>query len=110
MARFRDWLDLGRSTFTSLNTDDAAVKERVRKPLTEYLRTSISLIKQYAWSFPTFKAAPDGSKPDFEQLSAEGYLDGRVGAGRHLRRRPDVAHAPRRVVGPRERAEEREAA
>ena len=22
MARFRDWLDLGRSTFTSLNSDD----------------------------------------------------------------------------------------
>ena len=56
---------------TFVGDDDAAVKERVRKPLTEYLRTSISLIKQYAWSFPAFKAAPDGSKPDFEQISAE---------------------------------------
>lgn len=35
--------------------DADAVRTIVREPLIEYLRTSASLIKQYAWSFPAFK-------------------------------------------------------
>ncbi len=35
--------------------DGAAVREAVRRPLIEYLRTSTGLVKQYAWSFPAFK-------------------------------------------------------
>jgi natural product biosynthesis luciferase-like monooxygenase protein len=35
--------------------DADAVRAIVRAPLIEYLRTSASLIKQYAWSFPAFK-------------------------------------------------------
>ena len=39
--------------------DDAeAVRATVRGPLTDYLRSSTSLIKQYAWSFPAFKRPP----------------------------------------------------
>ncbi len=35
--------------------DGVAVREAVRRPLIEYLRTSTGLVKQYAWSFPAFK-------------------------------------------------------
>ena len=40
---------------TFVGPDDAAVREAVRGPLIEYLRSSVSLIQQYAWSFPAFK-------------------------------------------------------
>jgi natural product biosynthesis luciferase-like monooxygenase protein len=55
---------------TFVGQDDAAVKELVRRPLTEYLRTSIGLIKQYAATFPTLKNKPGGGI-DFEALSTE---------------------------------------
>lgn len=35
--------------------DVAAVRAAVRQPLIEYLRSSLNLVKQYAWSFPAFK-------------------------------------------------------
>ena len=35
--------------------DAAAVRDVVRQPLIEYLRSSLNLVKQYAWSFPAFK-------------------------------------------------------
>ena len=35
--------------------DDAQVRAKVRQPLIEYLRSSLNLVKQYAWSFPAFK-------------------------------------------------------
>ena len=38
--------------------DADAVRETVREPLIAYLRSSASLIKQYAWSFPAFKRRP----------------------------------------------------
>jgi natural product biosynthesis luciferase-like monooxygenase protein len=55
-----------------VGADDAEVKEIVRRPLIEYLRSSISLIKQYAWSFPAFKKQPgkDGG-PDFNSLTPD---------------------------------------
>ncbi len=40
---------------TLVGSDEADVREKVRLPLIEYLRSSVSLIKQYAWSFPAFK-------------------------------------------------------
>jgi natural product biosynthesis luciferase-like monooxygenase protein len=40
---------------TFVGPDEARVRETVRRPLIEYLRSSVSLVKQYAWSFPAFK-------------------------------------------------------
>lgn len=40
---------------TFVGPDDAAVREAVRAPLIAYLRSSVNLIQQYAWSFPAFK-------------------------------------------------------
>ncbi|MCR9247342.1 MAG: LLM class flavin-dependent oxidoreductase [bacterium] len=39
--------------------DDDRVREIVRGPLKEYLRSSIDLVKQAAWSFPAFKNKVD---------------------------------------------------
>ena len=45
--------------------DDGAVRETVRKPMKEYLRSSVDLIRQAAWSFPTFvqRGAENGKNP-----------------------------------------------
>ena len=59
---------------TFVGNDDAHVKEIVRRPMMEYLRTSISLIKPYASAFPTFRRSnPDGTKAelDFESLTPD---------------------------------------
>ncbi len=40
---------------TLVGVDEADVREKVRLPLIQYLRSSVSLIQQYAWSFPAFK-------------------------------------------------------
>ncbi|MFN3414706.1 MAG: MupA/Atu3671 family FMN-dependent luciferase-like monooxygenase [Caldimonas sp.] len=40
---------------TFVGPDEATVREKVRQPLIEYLRSSLNLVKQYAWSFPAFK-------------------------------------------------------
>ena len=42
---------------------DATVRELVREPLKDYLRTSVSLIKHYAWAFPAFKQPAEGRRP-----------------------------------------------
>jgi acyl carrier protein len=53
------------------------VREIVRQPMKDYLRSSVDLIRQAAWSFPTFvqRAAQDGKSPvevmDAQPLSAE---------------------------------------
>ncbi|MFT3965608.1 MAG: LLM class flavin-dependent oxidoreductase [Sphingobium sp.] len=55
-----------------VGTDAATVRETVREPLTAYLRTSTNLLKQYAWSFPAFRQAPDGAERlELADLSAE---------------------------------------
>jgi natural product biosynthesis luciferase-like monooxygenase protein len=58
---------------TFVGDDDAAVKELVRGPMKAYLATSISLIKNHAAAFPTFKRKPGGAEADldFKSLSAE---------------------------------------
>jgi natural product biosynthesis luciferase-like monooxygenase protein len=40
---------------TFVGTDKAAVKEIVREPMKGYLKSAVGLIKEAAWSFPTFK-------------------------------------------------------
>lgn len=57
-----------------LGEDREQVRAQVRQPLIDYLRTSTSLLKQYAWSFPAFKRAPGVSVTDdvnLGDLSAE---------------------------------------
>ena len=62
---------------TFVGKDEASVRETVRGPMKDYLRSSVDLIKQAAWSFPTFvqRGAASGLSPveimDAEPLSAE---------------------------------------
>ena len=62
---------------TFVGKDENSVRETVRGPMKDYLRSSVDLIKQAAWSFPTFvqRAAANGLSPvelmDAEPLSAE---------------------------------------
>ncbi len=51
---------------TFVGEDDARVKEVVRGPLTEYLRTSVGLVKQYADTFPALKKRADGTTSDLD--------------------------------------------
>lgn len=56
--------------------DRDAVRETVRGPLIEYLRSSASLIKEYAWSFPAFKRRPgmeQASDVDLNALDASEF-------------------------------------
>ena len=58
-----------------VSEDAAQVREAVRQPLIEYLRTSTGLVKQYAWSFPAFKR-PTGTSAtnddiDLDSMTAE---------------------------------------
>jgi len=46
---------------TFVGTDEDAVKETVREPMKSYLRSSVQLIKQAAWTFPTFKQKADAT-------------------------------------------------
>ncbi|HEY8154147.1 MAG TPA: MupA/Atu3671 family FMN-dependent luciferase-like monooxygenase [Myxococcota bacterium] len=60
---------------TFVSDDGKQVRETVREPLKDYLRSSASLIKQYASSFPAFKGIGAGSAADvdraFQNLSDE---------------------------------------
>ncbi|MFM2070060.1 MAG: hypothetical protein RLZZ623_323, partial [Actinomycetota bacterium] len=40
---------------TYVGDDDEAVRTIVREPLKQYLGTSLSLLKEYAWAFPAFQ-------------------------------------------------------
>ncbi|CAM2068664.1 LLM class flavin-dependent oxidoreductase [Sulfidibacter corallicola] len=46
---------------TFVGDDDDEVFELVRKPMKEYLGSSVSLVKNYAWAFPAFKR-PEGQE------------------------------------------------
>ncbi len=60
-----------------IGQDEDSVRETVREPMKGYLRSSVDLIKQAAWSFPTFvqRGEADGKTPleimNSEELSAE---------------------------------------
>lgn len=58
---------------TRVGDDDDSVRDLVRAPLQAYLKSSVELVKQFAWSFPAFKR-PDGAAPldvDLTQLSPD---------------------------------------
>ncbi|HEU4459261.1 MAG TPA: MupA/Atu3671 family FMN-dependent luciferase-like monooxygenase [Methylibium sp.] len=64
LATYRKaWKDAGHAgegyvslmLHTFVGPDEQAVRAKVRQPLIEYLRSSVNLIQQYAWSFPAFK-------------------------------------------------------
>jgi len=62
---------------TFVGDDEVAVRAMVREPMKAYLRSSVDLIKQAAWSFPAFveRGAAHGKSPveimDSEELSPE---------------------------------------
>ena len=62
---------------TFVGQDEDEVRETVRGPMKEYLRSSVDLIKQAAWSFPTFvqRGAENGKSPveimDAQPLTAQ---------------------------------------
>ncbi len=61
---------------TFVGPDMDAVRATVKRPLIEYLKTSLHLVKQYAWTFPAFKRregmdAKDQGSIDLQSLSPE---------------------------------------
>jgi natural product biosynthesis luciferase-like monooxygenase protein len=66
---------------TFVGDDDDKVRETVRKPMKDYLRSSVDLIKQAAWSFPTFvqRGAADGKSP-VEVMDASPLTDAELDA------------------------------
>lgn len=60
---------------TFLGDDADAVRETVRRPMKEYLRSSVDLIREAAWSFPTFKTMSESSGKTPGELFDAGALD-----------------------------------
>jgi natural product biosynthesis luciferase-like monooxygenase protein len=65
---------------TFVGDDEHAVRSIVREPLRNYLSTSFNLVREHAWSFPTFRR-PDGAPvvspddladDDIAELAGEG--------------------------------------
>jgi len=58
---------------TLVGDDDDSVRELVRGPMTDYLRSSVSLIKNFAASFPAFRGHTNGRDAEaaFAQLSPQ---------------------------------------
>lgn len=62
---------------TFVGEDEDAVRQAVREPMKAYLRSSVDLIRQAAWTFPTFvqRAGSSGKSPleimESQALSAE---------------------------------------
>jgi natural product biosynthesis luciferase-like monooxygenase protein len=61
---------------TFVGPDMEAVRATVKRPLIEYLKTSLHLVKQYAWSFPAFKRregmdSKDQGSIDLQSLSTD---------------------------------------
>ncbi len=58
---------------TFVGTDEKMVKETVRGPMKHYLKSSVNLVKEAAWSFPVFKNATTGTDGNFslDHLSSE---------------------------------------
>ncbi|HLF78080.1 MAG TPA: MupA/Atu3671 family FMN-dependent luciferase-like monooxygenase [Dehalococcoidia bacterium] len=59
---------------TFVGDDEAAVRDAVREPLKAYLGTSLSLIKDVAWAFPTFQhrlSSGETIEDSFAALSEE---------------------------------------
>ncbi len=60
---------------TLVGQEEADVRAKVRQPLINYLRSSVQLIQQYAWSFPAFRRKAgmetSASGMDLKSLSEE---------------------------------------
>src|SRR5690606_34229803 len=56
---------------TFVSNDAQYVKETVRQPMKEYLRSAVGLVKQAAWSFPTFKQKFEGEDFAPDKLTEE---------------------------------------
>ena len=60
---------------TFVGPDVEQVRRAVRQPLIDYLKTSLNLVKQYAWTFPAFKKREgmggDQASIDLQSLAAE---------------------------------------
>jgi natural product biosynthesis luciferase-like monooxygenase protein len=56
---------------TFVGPDEAEVRAKVRQPMIEYLRSSLNLVKQYAWSFPAFKNREAMGNIDLQTLSKD---------------------------------------
>jgi natural product biosynthesis luciferase-like monooxygenase protein len=61
---------------TFVGPDMDVVRATVKRPLIDYLKTSLHLVKQYAWSFPAFKRregmdAKDQGSIDLQSLSPD---------------------------------------
>ena len=65
---------------TFVGDDEAAVKETVRGPMREYLRSAMDLVKRAAWSFPTFKDKVAGTGQSMDQVFAAGLSPDEVEA------------------------------
>ncbi|MCA9622301.1 MAG: LLM class flavin-dependent oxidoreductase, partial [Myxococcales bacterium] len=59
---------------TFVGDDEAMVKETVREPMKEYLKSSLNLIKLAAWTFPTFKQKADATGKTPAQIFEEEEL------------------------------------
>jgi natural product biosynthesis luciferase-like monooxygenase protein len=58
---------------TFIGDSDETVKDIVREPMKEYLRSAVGLVREAAWSFPTFKTKATNEKGEFDadKLSPE---------------------------------------
>lgn len=58
---------------TFVGPDERSVKEIVKEPMKNYLRSAANLVKEAAWSFPTFKQATTNADGNFsiDHLSSE---------------------------------------
>lgn len=58
-----------------IGESDEAVKDLVREPMKEYLRSAVGLVREAAWSFPTVKQKATNAAGEFDpdKLSAEDF-------------------------------------
>ena len=59
-------------TFVGSNPDE--VRELVREPMKDYLRSSIKLVMDFAWSFPAFKR-PEGQEENPDDIDLKSLSD-----------------------------------
>jgi natural product biosynthesis luciferase-like monooxygenase protein len=59
---------------TFVGEDNDAVRELVRKPMKDYLRSAMKLVLDFAWSFPAFKR-PKGDDTKLEDIDIKALSD-----------------------------------
>ena len=60
---------------TFVGEDDDAIREIVREPMKDYLRTAMSLVQEAAWQFPTFKEKAEASGKSFAEVFKSGFSE-----------------------------------